>query len=103
MRARTFIFWLGGTLGVLVYAALDLACNPPIQFETHLTTTPDWSRILDLAHWGGRLLHHGMISLLVVNSILIGGFIALIMTSIFGWFQKRSEVERYVGDDSEVP
>lgn len=94
MRVRYFLLlWLGGTLGVLAYAGVDLVANPHLQVEASMSMTPDFERLPDLAHWGGRLLHHDMIPLLVTNAILIGGLIALLVAAILG-HSKQTEVER---------
>lgn len=41
---------------------------------------PDLSKVPDLAHWGGRLMHHGAWPLLLANAVLLGGLIALAMS-----------------------
>lgn len=104
MRVRHFlILWLGGTLGVLAYAGLDLMLYPHLQAEASMSMTPDLERLPDLAHWGGRLLHHGMSPLLVANAILIGGALALLGSSIAGLLRKKQEVERVGVFDEPSP
>jgi hypothetical protein len=96
VRGRTFsLFWLGGTLGVLTYAGLDLVLHPHLQTEMGLSMTPNWEKLPDLAHWGGRLLHHGMTPLLAANAVILGGLIALVASVIVSRFQRRREVERF--------
>lgn len=70
--------WLAATLLIIAYAWVDLRANPHLTFETSFTLTPDASRLSDLLDWGGRLLHHGAVGLLVANAIALGGILALV-------------------------
>ena len=71
--------WLVATLLIVGYAWVDLRFNPHLSYETAFTMTPDISRLADLWDWGGRLLHHGAISLLALNAIALGGIVALVV------------------------
>jgi hypothetical protein len=70
--------WLAATLLIVGYAWVDLHANPHLAFETSFTLTPDASRLSDLLDWGGRLLHHGAVGLLLANAIALGGILALL-------------------------
>lgn len=70
--------WLAATLCIVAYAWLDLHTNPHLRLETSFTLTPDASRLADLWDWGGRLLHHGAVGLLLANAIALGGIVALV-------------------------
>jgi hypothetical protein len=70
--------WLGATLIIVAYAWLDLRFSPHLELETGFTLTPDITRLSDLWDWGGRLLHHRAISLLVLNAIAFGGIVAIV-------------------------
>jgi hypothetical protein len=70
--------WLAATASIVGYAWLDLRANPHLAFETSFTLTPDASRLADLWDWGGRLLHHGAVGLLLANAIALGGILALV-------------------------
>ncbi len=70
--------WLVATLLIIAYAWVDLRANPHLTFETSFTMTPDASRLSDLVDWGGRLLHHGAVGLLLANAIALGGILALL-------------------------
>ena len=71
--------WLAATLLIVGYAWVDLRFNPHLAFETSFTLTPDITRLPDLWDWGGRLLHHGAVGLLVLNAIALGGIAALVV------------------------
>jgi len=71
--------WLAATLLIVGYAWVDLRFNPHLAFETGFTLTPDVTRFADLWDWGGRLLHHGAVALLVLNAIALGGIAALVV------------------------
>lgn len=67
-------------VGVLLgYAWLDFQMNPWLQRETHFTMTPDFSQLHELLHWGGRLLRHGALPLLLGNIVVLGGVLALVV------------------------
>jgi len=70
--------WLVATLMIVAYAWIDLRFNPHLALETSFTLTPDVTRLGDLWDWGGRLLRHGALGLLVCNAIAIGGMVALV-------------------------
>ena len=70
--------WLAATLLIVGYAWVDLRFNPHLYYETSYTLTPDVTRLSDLWDWGGRLLHHGAVGLLVLNAIALGGITAIV-------------------------
>jgi len=70
--------WLAATLLIVGYAWVDLRFNPYLSYETNFTLTPDVTRLADLWDWGGRLLHHGALSLLALNAIALGGIVAIV-------------------------
>ena len=77
--AKGFVrLWLALTLVVLVYAWLDLRFTPRLHVETQISMRPDWSQLPDLMHWGGRLLNHRALSLLVGNALVLAGMGALV-------------------------
>ena len=77
--ARSFVrLWLLLTTVVLVYAWLDLRMNPRLLMETQFSMRPDWDQLPDLMHWGGRLLNHRALSLLIGNAVVLGGMAALL-------------------------
>jgi hypothetical protein len=79
--AKGFVrLWLALTVAVLAYAWLDLRFTPRLQVETQLSMRPDWSQLPDLMHWGGRLLNHRALSLLLGNALALGG-----MGALFGY------------------
>jgi hypothetical protein len=71
--------WLLATLLIIAYAWLDLRLNPHLSLETGFTLTPNPNRLSDLWDWGGRLLRHGAVTLLVANAIALGGILALLV------------------------
>jgi hypothetical protein len=76
--ARSFVrLWLVLTAGILFYAWLDLKLNPRLLMETQFSMRPDLDQLPDLMHWGGRLLNHRALSLLVGNAVVLGGIGAL--------------------------
>ncbi|MGC4090282.1 MAG: hypothetical protein QM756_20870 [Polyangiaceae bacterium] len=77
--ARSFVrLWLVLTLAVLLYAWLDLRYTPRLHVETRFSMRPDWEQLPDLMHWGGRLLNHRALSLLIGNAVVLGGMGALL-------------------------
>lgn len=98
-----FLFWVGGTLGVLTYAGIDLWSNPRLSSEVEFTMVPDLSRIPDLAHWGGRLMHHGAWPLLLTNAVILGGVVALAMAFLLRPRKVPQEAECVVAYDEEAP
>jgi hypothetical protein len=88
--ARSFVrLWLCLALLILGYAWLDLRLNPRLLFETEFSMRPNLSQLPDLMHWGGRLLNHGAVSLLVGNSLVIAGMAALVGRGIVRFVQRR--------------
>jgi hypothetical protein len=70
--------WLVATALVVAYAWVDLHANPHLQLESAFTLSPDVAHLSDLWDWGGRLLRHGAVGLLVMNAIALGGIIAIV-------------------------
>ena len=96
--ARSFVrIWFLLTLGVLVYAWLDLRLNPRLLAETHFSMRPDWSQLPDLMHWGGRLLNHRALPLLLGNALVLGGFGALLGHAVLRFVRRLLR-----GDEPEV-
>lgn len=75
--------WLVATLLIVGYAWADLRFNPHLTRETSFTLTPDVDRLADLWDWGGRLLHHGELGLLLANAVALGGIAALAARGAF--------------------
>lgn len=71
--------WVTSSLATLGYAYADLSLTPGLHQERGFSIHVDISRIGELWHWGGRLLNEGAIGLLVLNAIMVGGFLALLM------------------------
>ena len=71
--------WVSSSLATLGYAYADLSLTPGLHQERGFSIHVDISRIGELWHWGGRLLNEGAIGLLVLNAIMVGGFLALLM------------------------
>ena len=81
--AKSFVrLWLLLTVLVLGYAWLDLRLHPRLAVETHFSLEPDLARLPDLAHWGGRLLNHGELLLLLGNALVLSGLGALVLSSL---------------------
>jgi hypothetical protein len=76
-----FRIWIAVVLLLVVYSFVDLRLNPWLHRESYFSMRPDWSRLPDLMHWGGRLLRHGAVSLWITNALLISGAIALVIQS----------------------
>jgi hypothetical protein len=66
-------------LATLGYAYADLSLTPGLHQERGFSIHIDFARVGELWHWGGRLLNEGAIGLLVLNAIVVGGFLALLM------------------------
>lgn len=80
---RSFaVLWIVLAALLLVYSYLDLQYNPWLMQETTFSMKPDLSRIGDLAHWGGRLLKHGELPLLLANVLLLSGAVALVLSGL---------------------
>jgi len=97
--ARSFArLWLLFTLLTLAYAVGDLALNPWLRFEGGFSMKPDFSRLPDLMHWGGRLYINGAWYLLVCNAVFIGGMVALAALTVLAVYRvvrrRTPEVER---------
>ena len=73
------LLWVCASLATLGYAYVDLRVTPGLVQERGYSIDLDFTRIGELWHWGGRLLNEGAIGLLVFNSIIVGGFLALLV------------------------
>jgi hypothetical protein len=80
--------WLVATLLIVAYAWLDLRLSPHLALETGFTLTPDLSRAPDLLDWGGRLLRHGAVDLLLANAIALGGIAALLARGVLSFVHR---------------
>ena len=78
VRSLLFV-WVSSSLATLGYAFADLSLTPGLHQERGFSVHIDVTRIGELWHWGGRLLNEGAIGLLVLNAIMVGGFLALLM------------------------
>ena len=78
VRSLLFV-WVSSSLATLGYAYADLSLTPGLHQERGFSIHVDIARIGELWHWGGRLLNEGAIGLLVLNAIVVGGFLALLM------------------------
>lgn len=88
--ARGFVrLWLCLTLAVVVYAWLDLRLHPRLAMETRFSMRPDLAQAWDLVHWGGRLLNHGELYLLVGNALVLAGLAALVLRTTIRWVSRR--------------
>jgi hypothetical protein len=86
--------WLVATLLIIGYAWVDLRVNPHLALETSFTLTPDIHRMSDLWDWGGRLLHHRALGLLLMNAVALGGILALCWRAVVTLLRRlRSPVE----------
>ncbi len=96
---RSFLFvWLCFALAVVIYAFVDLQMNPWLHVEGTLTLEPDFARIGDLAHWGGRLLRANGHMLLFGNAVILGGVFAFLVSAVVRFF---SRPRRASGDAPE--
>lgn len=96
--ARGFVrLWVVATFAVLLYAWADLKLHPQLLRETQYTLEPDLRQLPDLAHWGGRLLKHGALPLLVGNALVIAGLFALLARGLL------VAVRRLRGSPEEPP
>ena len=73
------LVWMSSSAATLGYAYADLKLTPGLHQERGFSIHIDIERVGELWHWGGRLLNEGAIGLLVFNSIIVGGFLALLM------------------------
>jgi hypothetical protein len=78
VRSLLFV-WVTSSLATLGYAYADLTLTPGLHQERGFSIHIDMARVGELWHWGGRLLNEGAIGLLVLNAIMVGGFLALLM------------------------
>lgn len=85
--------WLVASAAILGYAWADLRFNPQLASETSFTLNPDLTRISELWNWGGRLLHHGAVGLLVMNAIALGGIVALVVRGTQAFVRRRTTPE----------
>jgi hypothetical protein len=75
---------------IMAYAYVDLRLHPWLAQETNFSMTPDLSQLPDLLHWGGRLLKENALMLLLGNALVLGGLVALAVTSLARlWHRKR--------------
>lgn len=100
--------WIAFAVLLLAYSFVDLRLNPWLLHETYFSMRPDWTRLPDLAHWGGRLLRHGAFSLLVANTLLISGAAALVALSVIRLVRRlrrspRRVVPAPLDDSSMLP
>lgn len=80
---RSFaVLWLIGAALLLGYSYLDLQYNPWLAQETTFSMKPNLAQVWDLAHWGGRLLRHGELGLLVSNVLILSGAAALVISGL---------------------
>ncbi len=86
---RSFLYvWFCFALAIVVYAFVDLQLNPSLHVEGTLTLEPDFARIGDLAHWGGRLLRANGHMLVVGNAVIFGGMFAFLTSSLVRLFSR---------------
>lgn len=80
--------WIFLAVVLLAYSYVDLRMNPWLETETHFSLKPDLTQLHDLWHWGGRLLRHGALSLLVANAVVVSGIAALALHSVALFVQR---------------
>jgi hypothetical protein len=80
--------WVGLTAVILCYAYADLVLNPWLMRESGVALQPDWSRIGELWHWGGRLLREQP-AVLLGNAAALGGLLALGLDALVGRVRRR--------------
>jgi hypothetical protein len=90
------VVWVSSSLATLGYAYADLSLTPGLHQERGFSVHIDVARIGELWHWGGRLLNEGAIGLLVLNAIVVGGFLALLMLWLGQLFAKAFGTKRVV-------
>jgi hypothetical protein len=88
---------------LLGYAWLDFRMNPWLLRETHFTMNPDFSQISELWHWGGRLLRHGALPLLLGNIVVVGGLMALLVRAVYRLARRRHSETRISIVPASVP
>ena len=94
--AKSFVrLWSFLVVVVLAYAWLDLWLHPSLASETHFSLEPDLAQLHDLVHWGGRLLNHRELPLLVANALVLSGLAALLLSGALAmarrWLTPRPE------------
>lgn len=99
---RSFMrLWLGLTVLVLAYAAIDLWMHPWLAQESHFTMRPDLTQIGDLWHWGGRLLKEDALVLLVGNAVILAGVLALVVSGMARLWRKLRRTDQTA--ETEAP
>ncbi len=89
---RSFVLlWAACSVLIVAYAACDLSLNPTLKSESTFTMQPDVARLPELAHWGGRLLHHRALGLLFANAVVLGGFFALFLGTALKVIARRRD------------
>ena len=73
------LLWVCASLATLGYAYVDLRFTPGLIQERGYSIDLDVARIGELWHWGGRLLNEGALGLLILNAVIVGGFLALLL------------------------
>jgi hypothetical protein len=91
--------WVSSSLATLGYAYADLSLTPGLHQERGFSIHIDFARVGELWHWGGRLLNEGAISLLVLNAIMVGGFLSLLML----WLGQLVRRAMHIRRESTVP
>jgi hypothetical protein len=94
------VVWVSSSLATLGYAYADLSLTPGLHQERGFSIHIDVARIGELWHWGGRLLNEGAIGLLVLNAIVVGGFLALLMLWLGQLFNRVLGAKRAVSGDA---
>jgi hypothetical protein len=98
---RSFLFlWICFVAAILLYAFLDLQLNPWLRVEGTLTLEPDFARIGDLAHWGGRLLRANAPVLLFGNAVILGGLSAFAVQWLVRLFSRAPR--RRTDENAEI-
>ena len=82
---------MASVIVIVAYAYVDLRLHPWLEQETNFSMTPDLSQLPDLLHWGGRLLKEHAFVLLLGNAVVLGGLLALVVTSLARLWQKKRE------------
>jgi hypothetical protein len=95
--------WLLLAVVLLAYSYVDLRLNPWLETETHFSLRPDITQLHDLWHWGGRLLRHGAVSLLLANAVVMAGIAALAIHSVALFVQRRRAASHEQARVSVVP
>ncbi len=100
---RSFLLiWLCFAGAIVLYAFADLHFNPWLRVEGTLTLEPDFARIGDLAHWGGRLLRAHAPMLLLGNSVILGGLFAFAAQALIRLLARRRKPVEAAPDSEPV-